>query len=91
MSLPLLLPPGRRPMFPPVEAIRPRADGLVAITISFIRLSVCSVLSQRLFRLASGAMGFASEMLCGSVLLLLGYGAWLWVRRRRQPAAPTPA
>lgn len=31
MPLPLLLPPGRRPMFPPVEAIHPRADGLVAV------------------------------------------------------------
>lgn len=31
MALPLLLPPGRRPMFPPAAEIRPRPDGLVAL------------------------------------------------------------
>jgi drug/metabolite transporter (DMT)-like permease len=45
--------------------------GLAAITIACLSWSLGSVLSQRRFRLAPGAMGFASEMLCGSVLLLL--------------------
>jgi leucyl/phenylalanyl-tRNA--protein transferase len=31
MRHPLLLPPGRHPMFPPASQIRPRADGLVAV------------------------------------------------------------
>jgi len=45
--------------------------GLVAITIACVSWSLGSVLSQRRFPLAPGAMGFASEMLFGSVLLLL--------------------
>jgi drug/metabolite transporter (DMT)-like permease len=45
--------------------------GLVAISIACVSWSLGSVLSQRKFPLAPGAMGFASEMLCGSVLLLL--------------------
>jgi drug/metabolite transporter (DMT)-like permease len=45
--------------------------GLVAITIACVSWSLGSVLSQRRFPLAPGAMGFASEMLCGSVVLLL--------------------
>jgi drug/metabolite transporter (DMT)-like permease len=44
--------------------------GLAAITVACASWSLGSVLSQRKFRLAPGAMGFASEMLCGSVLLL---------------------
>jgi drug/metabolite transporter (DMT)-like permease len=45
--------------------------GLAAITVACISWSLGSVLSQRRFPLASGAMGFASEMLCGSVVLLV--------------------
>jgi drug/metabolite transporter (DMT)-like permease len=45
--------------------------GLAAITIACVSWSLGSVLSQRRFPLAPGAMGFASEMLVGSVLLLL--------------------
>ena len=45
--------------------------GLAAITIACISWSLGSVLSQRRFPLAPGAMGFASEMLVGSVLLLI--------------------
>jgi drug/metabolite transporter (DMT)-like permease len=45
--------------------------GLAAITIACVSWSLGSVLSQRRFPLAPGAMGFASEMLCGSVVLLL--------------------
>ena len=53
------------------QAFTASPTGLVAITIACVSWSLGSVLSQRRFRLAPGAMGFASEMLCGSVLLLL--------------------
>jgi drug/metabolite transporter (DMT)-like permease len=53
------------------EAFEASPVGLVAITIACVSWSLGSVLSQRKFPLAPGAMGFASEMLCGSVLLLL--------------------
>jgi drug/metabolite transporter (DMT)-like permease len=45
--------------------------GLAAIAIACVTWSVGSVLSQQRLPLAPGAMGFASEMLCGGVLLLL--------------------
>ncbi len=45
--------------------------GLAAIAIACITWSLGSVLSQRRFPLAPGAMGFASEMLCGGVVLML--------------------
>lgn len=45
-------------------------SGLVAITTACVCWSLGSVLSQRRFPLAPGAMGFASEMLCGGVVLL---------------------
>jgi drug/metabolite transporter (DMT)-like permease len=53
------------------QAFTASPAGLVAITIACMSWSLGSVLSQRRFPLAPGAMGFASEMLCGSVLLLL--------------------
>ena len=53
------------------EAFTGSPEGLAAITIACVSWSLGSVLSQQRFRLAPGAMGFASEMLCGSVLLLL--------------------
>jgi drug/metabolite transporter (DMT)-like permease len=46
-------------------------QGLVAIAIASLAWSVGSVLSQQQLRLAPGATGFGSEMLCGGVLLLL--------------------
>jgi drug/metabolite transporter (DMT)-like permease len=50
--------------------------GLAAIAIACATWSLGSVLSQRTLPLAPGAMGFASEMLCGGVLLmLLSFGA----------------
>jgi drug/metabolite transporter (DMT)-like permease len=56
--------------------------GLVAITIACSSWTLGSVLSQRGFRLASGAMGFASEMLCGGVALLVlsavAHESWHW-------------
>jgi drug/metabolite transporter (DMT)-like permease len=45
--------------------------GLVAVTTACTCWSVGSVLSQRLLPLAPGAMGFASEMLAGGLVLLL--------------------
>jgi drug/metabolite transporter (DMT)-like permease len=44
--------------------------GLAAIAIACTTWSIGSVLSQRTLPLAGGAMGFASEMLCGGVVLL---------------------
>ena len=44
--------------------------GLAAIAIACITWSVGSVLSQRTLPLAGGAMGFASEMICGGMVLL---------------------
>jgi drug/metabolite transporter (DMT)-like permease len=53
------------------EAFTASPTGLAAITIACVSWSLGSVLSQRRFPLAPGAMGFASEMICGSVMLLL--------------------
>lgn len=77
------------------EAFTASPLGLAAITGACLSWSLGSVLSQRRFRLAPGAMGFASEMLCGSVLLLalsaavgerpawppqaLATGAWIYL------------
>jgi drug/metabolite transporter (DMT)-like permease len=45
--------------------------GLVAMALASIAWCTGSVLSQRLWVLAPGATGFASEMICGGVALLL--------------------
>jgi drug/metabolite transporter (DMT)-like permease len=45
-------------------------EGLAAITVACVTWSLGSVLSQRSLPLAPGAMGFASEMLCGGLVLL---------------------
>lgn len=45
--------------------------GLAAISIACVCWSAGSVLSQRALPLAPGAMGFASEMICGGVVLLV--------------------
>ncbi len=44
--------------------------GLLAIATACTTWSIGSVLSQRSLPLAPGAMGFASEMLCGGVVLM---------------------
>ncbi len=49
--------------------------GLLAITVACVTWSIGSVLSQFRLPLAPGATGFASEMLCGGVVLL-GLSAW---------------
>lgn len=45
--------------------------GLAAIAVACVTWSLGSVLSQRSLRLAPGASGFASEMICGGVVLLV--------------------
>ena len=45
--------------------------GLIAQTLACIGWALGSVLSQRTLPLASGATGFASEMLCGGAVLML--------------------
>jgi drug/metabolite transporter (DMT)-like permease len=45
--------------------------GLAAIAIACVTWSIGSVLSQRSLPLAPGATGFASEMLCGGLVLLV--------------------
>jgi drug/metabolite transporter (DMT)-like permease len=60
--------------------------GLAAIVLSSASWSIGSVLSQYRFRLAPGAMGFASEMLCGGAALMAA--AWL---RGEHLATPVPA
>lgn len=45
--------------------------GLVAVAAGNVSWALGSVLSQRKFVLADGAVGFASEMLCGGLFLML--------------------
>ena len=44
--------------------------GLLAMSIACLAWTLGSILSQRSLKLAPGAMGFASEMLCGGGILL---------------------
>lgn len=70
------------------EAFTASPAGLAAITLACLSWSLGSALSQRKVPLAPGAMGFASEMLCGSVLLLavaLAIGERPERRRSRWP------
>jgi len=53
------------------SGIRGSPAGLLAIGLGTTSWAVGSVLSQRRFRLASGATGFASEMLCGGLVLFV--------------------
>jgi drug/metabolite transporter (DMT)-like permease len=46
------------------------AVGLIAIAVACIAWSIGSVLSQHRFRMASGATGFASEMIAGGAVLM---------------------
>jgi len=45
-------------------------SGLLAICIGCVGWTLGTVLSQRSLRLAPGTMGFASEMICGGIVLL---------------------
>jgi drug/metabolite transporter (DMT)-like permease len=63
--------------------------GLAAMTLACSGWAVGSVLSQRRFLLAPGAMGYASEMLCGGVLLM-GV-SWALSETPRLPPTPLAA
>ena len=56
--------------------------GLLAVSLACCGWALGSVLSQRGFNLAPGATGFASEMICGGIVLLmlsaLRGEAWRW-------------
>ena len=56
------------------SGIRSSPAGLLAITLGTTGWTLGSVLSQRGFRLAPGATGFASEMLCGGITLFVMSG-----------------
>src|ERR1043165_5755160 len=58
--------------------------GLAAIATACLGWSVGSVLSLRSLPLAPGAMGFASEMLCGG-LVMLAIAAWAGERPQWPP------
>jgi drug/metabolite transporter (DMT)-like permease len=53
------------------EGFHGSTAGLIAITVGTCGWSIGSVLAQRGFALASGATGFATEMLAGGLVLLL--------------------
>lgn len=53
------------------SGIRGSPAGLLAITLGTTGWTLGSILSQRGFRLAPGATGFASEMLCGGMALFV--------------------
>jgi drug/metabolite transporter (DMT)-like permease len=63
-------------------AIHSSPSGLLAIALGTSGWSVGSILSQRGFRLAPGATGFATEMLCGGLALLavsaVAGESWHW-------------
>ena len=61
--------------------------GLAAIAIACVTWSLGSVLSQRRWPLAPGAVGFASEMICGGVVLL----ALSWLAGEAPAWPPQPA
>ncbi|MEK8034772.1 drug/metabolite exporter YedA [Ideonella sp. DXS29W] len=52
------------------DSFQASTHGLIAVTVACLTWSIGSVLSQRTLPLAPGAMGFASEMLCGGVVLM---------------------
>jgi drug/metabolite transporter (DMT)-like permease len=61
--------------------------GLTAIALACLTWSAGSVLSQRSLPLAPGATGFASEMICGGVLLLAM--SWMCGETPSWPPQPT--
>jgi drug/metabolite transporter (DMT)-like permease len=63
--------------------------GLIAIVVACLTWSLGSVLSQRSLPLAAGATGFASEMLCGGVVLLAL--SWLAGEQPAWPPQPVAA
>lgn len=69
------------------DGFQASSAGLLAITTACVTWSIGSVLSQRNLPLAPGAMGFASEMICGG-LVLLGLS---WAVGEQAVWPPTPA
>jgi drug/metabolite transporter (DMT)-like permease len=65
---------------------RSSPKGLAAMTMACSGWALGSVLSQRRFVLAPGAMGYASEMLSGGVVLM----AVSWARSESPQWPPTP-
>jgi len=53
------------------EAFTASPAGLIAITIAAVGFSIGSALSQHVFPLAPAFAGFASQMICGGVVLML--------------------
>lgn len=66
------------------------AAGLAAIAIACVTWTAGSLLSQRATPLAHGAMGFASEMICGGVVLLALAAAHGEFATLAQRGPPTP-
>ncbi len=65
------------------DGFRASPTGLLAQSIGVLAWTAGSLLSQHGFALARGAMGFASQMLCGSLTLLLlatARGEWTMLR-----------
>jgi drug/metabolite transporter (DMT)-like permease len=60
--------------------------GLMAVLISTVSWSIGSVLSQHRFPLAGASAGFASEMICGGVVLMAI--SWLMGESFHWPAQP---
>jgi drug/metabolite transporter (DMT)-like permease len=52
------------------SAFSASSAGLIAVVVACVSWAVGSVLAQRVFRPAPGAIGFASQMLCGGVTLM---------------------
>ena len=57
------------------SAFSASSAGLIAVVVACVSWAVGSVLAQRVFQPAPGAIGFASQMLCGGVTLM----AMSWV------------
>lgn len=68
--------------------MRASPAGLLAISLACSGWALGSIFSQRGFALAPGATGFATEMVCGGLILLamsaVAHESWAW------PAQPMP-
>jgi drug/metabolite transporter (DMT)-like permease len=58
-------------------------EGLIAITLACVTWCIGTVLTQRSMPLAPGAVGFASEMICGGVVLMAM--SWAWGEKPQWP------
>ncbi len=73
------------------EALHGSPVGLFAVTLGCAGWALGSVLSQRGLLLAPGATGFASELLCGGLVLLamsaIAGESWRWPMQMNAPSA----